>query len=101
MVGSLRIEEVPIVLRQLERAHDSVEEDVVVLDDVAVGTHLALRLEVQLNDNGLSRNRVRGCPFGDHVVQLEGKEELPTIKALRGKTRTHFNKIESSISYSF
>ena len=80
---SLRVEEVPVVLAELENAQDAVEEDVVVLDDVAIGAHLTLRLEINLDDDGITRARVRGRPLGDHVVQFHGKKELPAIETLQ------------------
>ena len=47
-----RVEEVPIVLGELENAQNAVEQDVVVLNDVAIGAHLSLRLEIYLDDYG-------------------------------------------------
>ena len=80
---SLRVEKVPLVLRKLENAHDAVEKDVVVLDDVPISAHLALRFEVNLDDNGITSCRVGGCPLGDLVVQFHGEKELSAIETLQ------------------
>ena len=80
---SLRVEEVPLVLRKLENAHDAVEKDVVVLDDVPISAHLAFRFEVNLDGYGSTSCRVGGCPLGDHVVKFHGEKELPTIETLQ------------------
>ena len=80
---SFRVKKVPVVLRELENAHDAVEKDIVVLDDIAIGAHLSLRLEIYFHYYGGTCNRVLGCPLGDRVVQLYGKEELPAIETLQ------------------
>ena len=80
---SLRVKEVPLVLTKLENAHDAVEKDVVVLDDVPISSHLALRFEVNLDSYGCTSCRVGGCPLGDHVVKFHGEKELPAIETLQ------------------
>ena len=80
---SLRVKEVPLVLTKLENAHDAVEKDVVVLDDVPISAHLALRFEVNLDSYGCTSCRVGGCPLGDHVVKFHGEEKLPAIETLQ------------------
>ena len=73
------------MLRKLENAHDAVEKDVVVLDDIPISAHLALRFEVNLDGYGISSCRVGGCPLGDHVVKFHGEKELPAIETLQKK----------------